>query len=449
MKISIIGGGYVGLVSAVCFADIGHFVTCIENDQSKFEALTQKIVPFYEPELSEKLNHVMDAGRLTIAPEISSTIFESEVVILAVGTPMSNTGEANLDYLFDAVTDIIQKATSTDFNSIVLTTKSTVPVGTGQQIQTLVNNAGLSHKISVASNPEFLREGSAVYDFFHPDRIVIGCDKTETFAVFKQLYKALHKDTRPITHVSLETAELAKYASNTFLATKISFINELAMLCDAVGADIKQTAKLMGMDGRIGKYFLNPSPGYGGSCFPKDTHALQFIGQQQNVSLQVVGAAIAANNHQIDYCFSRLLDLLNQDLSNKTVSILGASFKPDTDDIRESATLKLIDRLLQHNVTIYVTDPKALDHIKTMYGNRVQVFDSAYDVSKNSDAIVLMTEWNAYRSLDLNQIKNNMRTPNFIDFRLIYNHDELNQAGFNSYVLGKGICTVNKTTAQA
>ena len=449
MKISIIGGGYVGLVSAVCFADIGHFVTCIENDQLKFEALTQKNVPFYEPELSEKLNHVMDAGRLTIAPEISSTIFESEVVILAVGTPMSNTGEANLDYLFDAVTDIIQKATSTEFNSIVLTTKSTVPVGTGQQIQTLVNNAGLSHKISVASNPEFLREGSAVYDFFHPDRIVIGCDKTETFAVFKQLYKALHKDTRPITHVSLETAELAKYASNTFLATKISFINELAMLCDSVGADIKQTAKLMGMDGRIGKYFLNPSPGYGGSCFPKDTHALQFIGQQQNVSLQVVGAAIDANNHQIDYCFSKLLDLLNQDLSNKTVSILGASFKPDTDDIRESATLKLIDRLLQHNVTINVTDPKALDHIKTMYGNRVQVFDSAYDVSKNSDAIVLMTEWNAYRSLDLNQIKNNMRTPNFIDFRLIYSHDELNQAGFNSYVLGKGISTVNKTTAQA
>ena len=449
MKISIIGGGYVGLVSAVCFADIGHFVTCIENDQSKFAELTQKKVPFYEPELSEKLKHVMDAGRLTIAPAISTKIFESEVIVLAVGTPMSNTGEANLDYLFDAVNNIIQKATSTEFNSIVLTTKSTVPVGTGQQIKTLVNNAGLSHKIAVASNPEFLREGSAVYDFFHPDRIVIGCDTTETFAVFKQLYKALHKDTRPITQVSLETAELAKYASNTFLATKISFINELAMLCDAVGADIKQTAKLMGMDGRIGKYFLNPSPGYGGSCFPKDTHALQFIGQQQNVNLQVVGAAINANNHQIDYCFSKLLDLLNQDLNNKTVSILGASFKPDTDDIRESATLKLIDRLLQHNVTINVTDPKSLDHIKAMYGNRVQVFDSAYDVSKNSDAIVLMTEWNAYRSLDLNQIKNNMRTPNFIDFRLIYSHNELNQAGFNSYVLGKGISTVNKTTAQA
>ena len=184
-------------------------------------------------------------------------------------------------------------------------------------------------------------------------------------------------------------------------------------------------------------------------AFPKDTHALQFIGQQQNVNLQVVGAAIDANNHQIDYCFSKLLDLLNQDLSNKTVSILGASFKPDTDDIRESATLKLIDRLLEHNVTINVTDPKALDHIKAMYGNQVKIFNSAYEVSKNSDAIVLMTEWNAYRSLDLNQIKNNMRTPNFIDFRLIYSHDELNQAGFNSYVLGKGITTVNKTTAQA
>ena len=294
-------------------------------------------------------------------------------------------------------------------------------------------------KISIASNPEFLREGSAVYDFFHPDRIIIGCDTPHVFDKFKLLYKGLHKDTRPISHVSLETAELAKYASNTFLATKISFINELAILCDKVGADIKQTAQLMGMDGRIGKYFLNPSPGYGGSCFPKDTHALQFIGQEQDVELNIVGAAIAANNHQINYCFSKLTELLNGTLSGKTVTILGTSFKPNTDDVRESASLKLIDLLLQHDVRVQFTDPKAIENTVLIYGNRIHAYSSAYDAAQNSDAIVLMTEWNAYRSLDLIQIQSLMKTPNFVDFRLIYTHDELNIAGFDSYLLGKGI----------
>ena len=268
---------------------------------AKFTELNQKKVPFFEPELAEKLEHVVDSGRLTISPKISTDIFESNIIILAVGTPMSLSGEANLNYLFNAVDEILTVANDATFDSIILTTKSTVPVGTGKKIQAMVDKAGFNQKIFIASNPEFLREGSAVYDFFHPDRIIIGSDSIDVFDKFKQLYKGLHKDTRPIAHVSLETAELAKYASNTFLATKISFINELALLCDEVGADIKQTAKLMGMDGRIGKYFLNPSPGYGGSCFPKDTHALQFIGSQHDVNLKVVGAAIAANDHQIKY----------------------------------------------------------------------------------------------------------------------------------------------------
>ena len=302
----------------------------------------------------------------------------------------------------------------------------------------MIQEAQLSEKILVASNPEFLREGSAVYDFFHPDRIIIGTDSDTVFETFKQLYKGLHKDTRPIAHVSLETAELAKYASNTFLATKISFVNELAILCDKVGADIKETAKLMGLDGRIGKYFLNPSPGYGGSCFPKDTHALQYIGKNQDVNLNVVSAAIDANDHQIQYCFSQLKILLNGTVSNKTVTILGTSFKPNTDDIRESASLKLIDLLLSDGANIQFTDPKAIDNTVDLYGNKVIPFSSSYDAAKNSDAIVLMTEWNAFRSLDLPRLKGLMNQANFIDFRLIYSHDELNSAGFNSYILGKG-----------
>ena len=378
--------------------------------------------------------------RMLISRQINSSVFESDVIILAVGTPMADTGEANLEHLFSAVESILNTAKQTDFDSIILTTKSTVPVGTGQRIKTMIEAAGLSHKISIASNPEFLREGSAVYDFFHPDRIIIGCDDTKTFDVFKQLYKGLHKETRPISHVSLETAELAKYASNTFLATKISFINEMAILCDKVGADIKQTAKLMGMDGRIGKYFLNPSPGYGGSCFPKDTHALQFIGQENDVSLQVVGSAIKANNHQINYCFSKILALFDGNISGKTVTILGTSFKPDTDDIRESASLKLIDLLLnEKDVRIQFTDPKAIDNTKAIYGDRIYDYKSSYDACQNSDLCILMTEWNAYRSLDLDRLKQAMKTPNFADFRLLYTHEELQSAGFNAYILGKGI----------
>ena len=253
----------------------------------------------------------MANDKLKIHDTMTSAMFESDVIMLAVGTPMAESGEANCDDLFNAVSTIIALGKDHAGLPIILTTKSTVPVGTGRRIEAMVHDANLSATIRVASNPEFLREGSAVHDFFHPDRIIIGTDTPDVFNAFRKLYKGLHKESRPIIHVNLETAELAKYAANTFLATKISFINELAILCDYLGADIKQTAKLMGLDGRIGKYFLNPSPGYGGSCFPKDTHALQFIGASNDVNLQVVGGAIQANNHQIDHCFSQLLALFS------------------------------------------------------------------------------------------------------------------------------------------
>ena len=443
MKISIIGGGYVGLVSAVCFADLGHFVSCIENDSSKFNALQSGKIPFYEPALQEKFTKTLDRQSLRIHSKIDASIFESEIIMLAVGTPMSSSGQANLTALFSAVAEIISQAKDTPFESLIITTKSTVPVGTGKKIKTIVAEAGLSNRISIASNPEFLREGSAVYDFFHPDRIIIGSEDEIVFNKFKSLYKSIFKSTRPIVNVSLETAELSKYASNTFLATKISFINELSKLCDKVGADIRDTARLMGMDGRIGKYFLNPSPGYGGSCFPKDTHALQYIGKENGIDLQVVSAAIKANNLQIQHCFSIIKNILNYDLNGKTVSILGTSFKPNTDDIRESASLKLIDLLLKHDATVHVTDPEALKNTEAIYKNTVQYFNNPYDCVTSSDALVLMTEWNSYRNMDLKLLKSEMRDPNFIDFRLIYTKSELLNAGFSPYILGQGLDTTS------
>ncbi len=439
MKVGIVGGGYVGLVSAVCFADLGNTVTCIENHQKKYTSLQQGTVPFFEPELEEKFKKNLENTRLTIQPSISSDIFNNDIIILAVGTPMDDDGKADLTYLFGAVNEIIAIAQSESITTaITLTTKSTVPVGTGQKIKAMIANAGFNQVIQIASNPEFLREGSAVYDFFHPDRIIIGCESPDVFQQFKNLYQPVHKDSRPIAHVSLETAELAKYASNTFLATKISFINEMAKLCDAVGADIKQIATLMGQDGRIGKYFLNPSPGYGGSCFPKDTHALQYIGKENNIDLHVVNAAIHANNEQILYCVNQCLSMID-DIANPTVSILGCSFKPNTDDIRESASIKLIDHLLQHNVTVNVVDPEAIENTKHVFGNKINYCSTLYAAAESSDGIVLMTEWNDYRGLDLTRLASVMRTPNFIDFRLIYTQDELEKAGFTAYILGKPV----------
>jgi UDPglucose 6-dehydrogenase len=437
MKITIIGGGYVGLVSAVCFANMGHQVTCVEQNKSKCMALQNQRIPFYEPELLERFIDVHTNGNLQIQSVIYPENFESDVIMLAVGTPMAPSGEADCRDLFNAVTSILTLGKQHASRPFILSTKSTVPVGTGRHIMGMVASANLTHPVHVASNPEFLREGSAVHDFFHPDRIIIGTEDVAVFRTFQQLYKGLHTESRPIVHATLETAELSKYAANTFLATKISFINELALLCDKVGADIKQTAKLMGMDGRIGKYFLNPSPGYGGSCFPKDTHALQFIGASNGINLNVVSGAIHANNHQIDHCFSQLMALCQ--LPPSTVTILGTAFKPNTDDIRESAALKLIDRLLAANIRVQFSDPKAIQTTQAVYGDRIHAHASPYDAAKNSEAIVLATEWNDYRHLDLTRLHGQMKTPNFVDLRLIYSHEELAIAGFNAYILGKGM----------
>lgn len=438
MKISIIGGGYVGLVSSVCFSDLGNTVTCIENNADKFAALQSGEIPFYEPELLEKFRKNLDNQRLLIQSTIDNQLFDSDFIFLAVGTPMSESGEANLTYLFQAVDSICKLAKDHVFsNKIILTTKSTVPVGTGKKIQEIISSNHLSDYITVASNPEFLREGSAVHDFFHPDRVVIGCDDSETFNEFERLYSPICRNSRPLIQVSLETAELTKYAANTFLATKISFMNEMARICDNVGADISDVAKLMGLDGRIGKYFLNPSPGYGGSCFPKDTHALHYFAQTNNLNVKVVKAGIDANNDQVDYCFEKCRQLVGNLDESVTIAILGCSFKPNTDDIRDSASIKMIKKLLETGCKVRVTDPEALNNVKEIFGDSIDYFSTSYEAVESADAVLLMTEWHDYRHLDLTKIYNNMKQATFLDFRLLYTKDELINAGFKCYVLGK------------
>ena len=438
MKITIIGGGYVGLVSSVCFADLGNSVTCIENDQKKYDSLQKGIIPFFEPELTEKFTKTIEKNRLTIKESMDPTMFDSDIIFLAVGTPMSDSGEADLTYLFNAVEAICDTANVYDFeSSIVLTTKSTVPVGTGKKITQIIKDKRLSEFISVASNPEFLREGSAVHDFFHPDRIVIGCNDPDTFKVFEQLYNPICRNSRPLINVSLETAELTKYAANTFLATKISFMNEMARICDHVDANISDVARLMGLDGRIGKYFLHPSPGYGGSCFPKDTHALNHFAKKNNLSVKVVSAGIDANNDQVNYCFNKCEQLIGELNASKTITILGCSFKPNTDDIRDSSSIKMIQLLLDKGCTVNVTDPEALNNVKAVFNDKINYFDTSYEAAKNSDAILLMTEWHDYRHLDLKKLSEAMNDRYFLDFRLLYSVSELQDAGFTCYVLGK------------
>ncbi len=438
MKISIVGGGYVGLVSSVCFADLGNDVTCIENNLEKYQSLNNGNIPFYEPELLEKFRKNIEKKRLLIKSEIDLEIFNSDFIFLAVGTPMSESGEANLDYLFQALESICALAKNHAFSTkIILTTKSTVPVGTGQKLMDIIEANGLANFIIVASNPEFLREGSAVHDFFHPDRVVIGCSDKDTFEQFERLYSPICRNSRPLVQVSVETAELTKYAANTFLATKISFINEMARICDHVGADISDVAKLMGLDGRIGKYFLNPSPGYGGSCFPKDTHALYHFAKSNGLTVNVVKAGIDANTSQVDYCFQKCEQLIGELNQSITVAILGCSFKPNTDDIRDSSSIKIIHKLLETGCKIRVTDPEALNNVKHEFGDKINYFDTSYEAAESADAVLLMTEWHDYRHLDLTRLASGMKQKIFLDYRLLYSEKELSSAGFKCYVLGK------------
>lgn len=424
-------------MTAVCFSDLGNTVVCVESNPEKLALVASGEVPFYEEGLKEKLGRYLDKERLSFTASISEMVQHSEIIFLAVGTPSLPDGSVDLSAIYQSVDDIISCLVETQERKIIVT-KSTVPVGTNRAIHKKFKEAGLSPIVSVVSNPEFLREGSAVYDFFHPDRIVVGVDNgdEETMAQMGRLYDPLYRLKMPIVKTSWETAELSKYASNAFLATKISFINEIAILCEKTGADVTEVAKLMGMDGRIGAYFLHAGPGYGGACFPKDTVGLIDIAKHVGYDLQVVKAVQKVNEGQVSRIVEHLKSFFEGGLRGKKIGVLGLAFKPNTDDIRESKSISLVEKLLTLGASVVAYDPEAMV-LAQQELSEVTYVEDAYQVATDVDMLILATEWNVFRELDLERLKSLMKQPYFVDLRNVYSPEVLQKNGFKGYVLGR------------
>ena len=439
-KIAVIGTGYVGLVSGACLADFGNFVTCCDIDAQKIEKLQQGRIPIYEPGLDDVVERNSKAGRLFFTVNINDTIDNVEVVFIAVGTPPFEDGSADLSYVMQAADQIA--ASMNDYKVIV--DKSTVPIGTGKLVKEriaagLMSRGRADIEFDIVSNPEFLREGSAVQDFMRPDRVVIGSDSARARQVMKDVYRALYLNETPFIETSVETAEMIKYASNAFLAIRITYINEIANLCEAVGANVLDVAKAMGKDGRIGPKFLHPGPGYGGSCFPKDTRAMADIGRKSGSVLSLVEAAIEANERQKLKMVDKIEHALGE-LKGATIAILGLSFKPNTDDMREAPVLTIIEGLIRKGAVCKVYDPAAMQeaHWRLKHFGQAVIFcEDEYAALKNADALVIVTEWNQFRNLDLERVKNELRRPVFIDLRNIYRRADVEQKGFHYVGVGQ------------
>ncbi|MFW6034847.1 MAG: UDP-glucose dehydrogenase family protein [Halothermotrichaceae bacterium] len=438
-KISIIGTGYVGLVGGVCLADFGNTIINVDIDEEKIEGLKNGRVPIFEQGLENILERNVDAGRISFTTDVEAAIKESEVIFISVGTPPADDGSADLQYVLD-VAETIGKHMD-DYKVVV--DKSTVPIGTGRKvaevIQEQLDERGKNYEFDVVSNPEFLREGKAIYDFTHPDRVVIGTESEKARGILKEVYRALYLNDVPFVFTNLETAEMIKYASNAFLATKISFINELSVLCEEVNANVQVVAKAMGMDGRIGSKFLHAGPGYGGSCFPKDTRAIARIADDNDVKLKVIEAGIQANENQKMHMVEKITKRLDN-LQGKTIGILGLSFKPETDDMRESPALTIIPELINEGADIKAFDPQGIHEAKWRlqdYEKDILYCADEYEVMKSIDALVLLTEWNQFRRLDLQRMKELMSSPIFFDLRNVYSVEEVTKAGIE--YIGVGI----------
>ncbi|HAK89182.1 MAG: UDP-glucose 6-dehydrogenase [Nitrospirae bacterium GWB2_47_37] len=434
MHITIIGAGYVGLVTGACFSEFGVFVTCVDKDKTKVESLKQGVIPFYEPGLEELVKRNVSQGRLKFTTDIGSAVEESLVVFIAVGTPPRGDGSADMIYVDEVAKEIANHIK----NYKVIVTKSTVPVGTGERIRKIISRH-LREEVDfdIVSNPEFLREGAAIEDFMRPNRIVIGSKSPQAAAIMRDLYKPLYLIETPFVITNIETAELIKYASNSFLAVKISFINEMANLCERVGADVNVVAKGMGLDGRIGKKFLHAGPGFGGSCFPKDTRALLKIASDNNTELGIVNAAVKANERQMASVSEKIKSTLN-DVKGKTIAILGLSFKPNTDDIREAPAVSIIQNLLDAGANIKTYDPVAMDNAKAVLP-QINYCSDAYEACDGADAVVIVTEWNQFRNLELAKLMKILKQPYFFDFRNIYDPQKMKAMGFEYYSVGRTI----------
>lgn len=434
MKISVIGTGYVGLVSGACFAEFGWNVTCIDKSPERIDALLAGQIPIYEPGLDDLVLRNVRAGRLSFSLNYAPAVEESDAVFIAVGTPSRRgDGHADLTYVYAAAEEIAAHLKG----YTVVVDKSTVPVGTAREVAKIVRKANPDADFDIASNPEFLREGSAIGDFMRPDRVVIGVESEKAKAVLKELYRPLYLLETPMVITNLETAELIKYASNAFLATKISFINEISALCEKTGADIKDISKGMGLDKRIGSKFLHAGPGYGGSCFPKDVSALIRIFHDNDLEPHILEAVTQVNHNQKMRQAYKVIDLLGQDLTRKTIAVLGLTFKPETDDMREAPSLVIVPELVKAGAHIKACDPQGVKEARKLLPADVEYLDSPYDAVKDADAVIILTEWNQFRGLDIQRLKKAMRGNLFADFRNIYDRSLVEKAGFTYIAVGR------------
>ncbi|HEB57150.1 MAG TPA: UDP-glucose/GDP-mannose dehydrogenase family protein [Gammaproteobacteria bacterium] len=434
MQVVMIGVGYVGLVSGACFAEFGAHVTCVDVDQEKIAQLKEGKIPIYEPGLDELVARNVNAGRLCFTAELGPAVARADLVFIAVGTPTRRgDGHADLSYVYAAAREIAPHLSG----YTVVVDKSTVPVGTARQVQRIIRDENPDADIDVASNPEFLREGAAINDFMRPDRVVLGVESERAEKLLRELYRPLNLIETPILVTNLESAELIKYASNAFLATKISFINEISHLCELVGADVHAVAKGMGLDGRIGRKFLHPGPGYGGSCFPKDTLALIRIAQEHGASCRIVESVVEVNAAQKARMVNKIRQALGGSEAGKTIAVMGLTFKPETDDMRDAPALAILPPLLDKGAVIRAHDPQGMEEAKRLLPSQITFCQDVYEALQGADAVVLMTEWNEYRGLDMEKIRKMMRGNTFVDLRNVYEPNDMKMSGFEYHCVGR------------
>lgn len=433
MRIVVVGTGYVGLVSGACFADFGHHVTCVDKDAAKISSLQRGEIPIFEPDLERLVRDNASAGRLSFTTELQASVNDAEAVFIAVGTPSRRgDGHADLSYVYSASREIAEAVKG----FTVVITKSTVPVGTGDEVERLIKEVNPAADVAVASNPEFLREGAAIRDFKHPDRIVVGTNDERARKVISEIYRPLYLNQAPIMYTGRRTAELIKYAANAFLATKITFINEIADLAEKVGADVQEVARGIGMDNRIGSKFLHAGPGYGGSCFPKDTRALIKTAQDYDAPLRILEAVNSVNDMRKRAMARKVAAPFGGNLRGKVIAVLGLTFKPNTDDMREAPSIPLITALQDMGAVVRAFDPVGMEQARAEMPT-IEYCEDAYKCADGADALVIVTEWEQFRALDLNRLKREMASPVVVDLRNIYNPDELIERGFLYQSVGR------------
>lgn len=434
MQITIIGSGYVGLVSGICFAKIGHQVCCVDKDASKISSLKNGEIPIFEPGLKELLKEVTTDGNISFTTSLEEGLKDSAAVFIAVGTPQGENGSADMSYVLAATKEIAEISAKNSVSKLLIVTKSTVPVGTGDKIKKLVQEIAPQVNFSVASNPEFLREGAAIGDFMEPDRIVVGVENEFSKEIFQRIYANFAKEKLVVTDI--KTAEMIKYASNSFLATKIAFINEMADLCEKTGANIKQLARAIGLDSRIGEKFLNPGPGFGGSCFPKDIMAILKIAEENDTNLSLINQVIKSNNQRKLTLSQRVISEIG---SGKKIALLGLAFKANTDDIRYSPAIAIAKELLKKGIEINATDPEAIENSKAELAefSNIKFFNDIYETVSDVDLVVVATEWKEYSNLDLEKISNLVKSKKILDLRNLLDVKKVEEAGFEYGFIGK------------